>query len=258
MTKAKKQPAKSASNRVKAEPAPNKPAHTNLLVGTSLGAVLLAVVISFAPLTPFLVTAPLAYVLLKKTKLSEHQLVTAVFVRWSLTVFFTALVASSFVTDRVAGSFPFAGGAAENVVSFLSGGSAGPTAGFLYITVGAAIFIVAGLLSAGILAYLVWAAALGVSAAAAAVLYTHGNNIVQITLIALPPWQIALFAAGMFAAAPVGAFSRRYVYKKNPAGADWGDLRRYVLAAAGLFVLSLLLKLTVSGGYTALVRHWTF
>lgn len=257
MSNNKKQPPKPDPNRVKAESQRKKPAYTNLLVGTSMAAVVLALIVSFAPLTPFLATGPLVYVLLKKTNPSDHRAVCAVFLRWSLTVFFTALAASAFVTDRVASSFPLAARTAENVGSYLAGSSAAAPAGFVYLTAGAVIYVVAGFVSAGILGYLVWAAALGVSAVAAAVYYAHGSNVVQVTLIALPPWQIALFASGVFAAGPLSVFSRRYLYRKNAPATDWADLRLYVLAAAGLFVLSLLLKLTVSGIYTALVRRWT-
>jgi hypothetical protein len=180
-----------------------------------------------------------------------------VVLRWSLTTFFTALVASAFDTDRVAASFPFAAGAAAAMTAFITGSSASAPAGFLYITAGTAAFVLAGFLTVGIAGYVLWAGALGVSAAAAASVYALGNNVVQATLIALPPWQIALFAAFIYAAAPLGVVSRRYLYRKNEDGVGWENIRFYALTAAGLFLLSLLLRAAVSGVYLNLVRHWS-
>lgn len=257
MPKAKKPPARPQPKRAGSPPAKKIPAHTNFLVGTTLAASILSVIISFAPLTPVLVTAPLAYVLLKKAKLPDHRLVTVVVLRWVLTVFFTALVASAFATDRVADSFPFAPSAAAGMTALITGSTNSAPGGFLYITAGMAAFVLAGFFTSGIAGYVLWAGALGVSAAAAASLYTLGNNLVQVTLIALPPWQIALFAAFIYAAAPVTSASRRFLYRKNDVESGWENIRAYVLTASGLFVLSLLLRAAVSGFYLDLVRHWS-
>jgi len=257
MPKIKKPPTQPRPKTAAADARPKTPTHTNLLVGTTVAASILSVIISFAPLTPVLVTAPLAYVLLKRAKLPDHRLVTVVVLRWALTVFFTALVASAFVTDRVAASFPYAASAAAVMTALITGSTHSAPAGFLYIAAGMAAFVLAGFFTVGIAGYVLWAGALGVSAAAAASLYALGNNLVQVTLIALPPWQIAFFAACIYAAAPVTSASRRFLYRKNDAGNDWKDIRFYVLTAAGLFVLSLLLRAAVSGIYLNLVRHWS-
>lgn len=263
MAKTKKQTKSAKKNRSEAaapegvESRPKVTTETSRLVGLSIAAVVVAVVISFAPLTPLIVTAPLVPVLFKRSRTARHGAVTGMTVRWVISVFLTALVASAFVPDRVLDSFPYAVRSAENVRSWLTGLSSGSPAGYSYILGGMAAFVIASVVSAGVLGCVLWSIGLGTCAAAASYLYSQGINVVQITLVAVPPWQIALFAAGLFALAPAAAFSRRHVFRRGEDDLEWQPLRRHVYVAAGLFVLSLLLRLAVAGPYLALVRRWT-
>jgi hypothetical protein len=234
-----------------------KPSRTGLLVGLSIASVVIAVVISFPPVTPLIVTAPVVPALVRKTREADYRAVVGVSWRWAVSLFATALTASAFVPDRVSHSFLFAVRASEDMQGWLTGIAAGPPAGYVYIAAGTAAFVVVSVLTVGVLGCLLWSIALGASAVAAASLYAQGNNIVQITLIAVPPWQIAQFASGLFLLAPAAAFSRRAVFRVSGDGLEWRGLRRYALVAAGLFVLSLLLRLTIAEPYLALVRHWT-
>jgi hypothetical protein len=263
MVKTKKQP-KSLKRKPRGsdatppdEASPKKSSQTSMLVFLSIVAVVIAVVISFPPLTPLIVTAPVVPALFKRTNAADYRAITSVVFRWAISLFATTLAVSAFVPTRLSDSFPFAARASENTMSWLIGASKGAPAGYVYIVVGMAAFVVVSVLSVGLLGTVLWSIALGASAVAAVSLYAQGHNIVQITLIALPPWQIALFASALFALAPAAVFSRRLVFRRCDNEFEWQVLRRYTLIAGGLFALSLLLRLMVAGPYLALARHWT-
>ncbi len=227
------------------------------MVGSSIAAVLIAVVISFPPVTPLIITAPVVPAFIKKTRAADCRAITGVSWRWAVSLFATVLAASAFVPERVSNSFLFAVRASENMHGWLTGIATGAPASYVYIVAGMATFVAVSVLSAGVLGCVLGSIALGASAVAAASLYAQGHNIVQITLVAIPPWQIALFASGLFIVAPAAMLSRRAVFRLSGDGFVWHDVRRHTLVAAGLFVLSLLLRLAIAGPYLALVRHWT-
>jgi hypothetical protein len=226
------------------------------LVGLSLAGVLLSIVISFPPLSPFLSTLPVVKPLLGRVRAKKYDAATAVFVRWALTVYLTVLVSAAFVRDRMLASFPFAADAASAVEQALTG-SGGPPAGPVYIVVGMLAFAVLGAVSVGIAGCLLTSVALGAAAASTAVLFTHGNNVLLIALVALPPWQWALLVAGAFSFAPAAAWGGWRLLRLVDEEPDRTWLTRRALIVAGLFVLALLLRLTLAFPYLSLVRHWT-
>ena len=99
--------------------------------------------------------------------------------------------------------------------------------------------------------------ALGTAAAGAAVLYTHGNNVVLITLVALPPWLWALTAAAIVSFPPAVAAGSRRLYRGAAPEFDTAGLKRTSLIVAVLVAAALLMRLLLAGPYLSLVRHWT-
>jgi hypothetical protein len=234
-----------------------KPSQNGLTIALTIAAVVVAVVIAVPLLTPVIVTAPIIKLLVEKTRTGDQRAVTSGVLRWVISVFATTLVVSAFVPERVSDSFPFAANASEHMISWLAGSASTPPASYGYLFAGMAAFLTACLLSVGILGSLLWSITLGTSAVAAASLYAAGYNIVQITVIALPPWQISLFASALFVLAPLASLSRRIVFRKCENDFEWQVWRRHALVAGSLFLLSILLRLTIAGPYLALARHWT-
>lgn len=226
------------------------------LVGLSLAGVVLSIVISFPPLSPLLTTLPVVKPLLGRVRAKKYDAVTAVFVRWALTVYLTVLVSAAFVRDRMLASFPFAADAAGAVEQALAG-SGGPPVGLVYIAVGLLAFAVLAAVSVGIAGCVLASVALGAAAASTAVLFTHGNNVLLIALVALPPWQWALLAAAAFSFAPAAAWGGWRLLRLVDEEPERTWLTRRALIVAGLFALALLLRLTLASPYLSLVRHWT-
>lgn len=226
------------------------------LIGLGLLGVLLSIVVSFPLLSPLLTTAPIARPLLRRLRAGEHAPATGAFLRWAATIFLTVLVSTAFVRDRVLSSFPFADVAARAAEQMLAG-SGGAPAGFVYIVTGFIAFVVLCAASYGIAACLLASIALGTSAVTAAVMYTHGNNVLLITLVALPPWQWALFAAATVAFTPAAMAGGSKLYGIGARELDREWIRRRAIIVSVLLVVALLSRLLLANPYLALVRHWT-
>jgi hypothetical protein len=226
------------------------------IVGTSILAVVCSLVVSFPPLSPLLTTAAIVRPLLRRVRSGDSGAVTGALWRWALTVFLTILVSAAFVRDRVLDSFPFAAQAARTVEAAISGSGDAPF-GVVFILAGFVAFLVLSAVSYGVAGCVAASIALGTAAAGAAVLYTHGDNIVLVTLIALPPWLWALIAAAVVSFATAVAAGSRKLYGGTAVEIDGDHLKRSALIVAGLMVAALLARLLLASPYLSLVRHWT-
>ena len=232
---------------------------TGRLIGLSLAAVVIAVVIEFPVLTPLITTAPIAWIVIRK--LRAGRLVTAGLVlRWALTVFLTALVSMAFVWDQTIASFPYAASAVSAMRQALAG-AAGPPVGYVFLTLGMVLFVGLCVLSAGILGFVAGSVALGASAAAAAVLYRSGDNIFQLLLVTVPWWQLAFYAAAILAVPPLVLISRATVLRWLPASGktvfEWRRTTKGFAIAGALWLGAILLRLALASSYLHLVNRWT-
>jgi hypothetical protein len=183
--------------------------------------------------------------------------VTGAFWRWALTVFLTTLVSAAFVRDRMVSSFPFAERAARALEQAVAGSGTAPATGLVEIVVGMAAFLVLSAVSLGIAGCVLMSVALCTAAAAAAVLFTHGNNVLLIALIACPPWLWALFAAATLAFVPALSFGGSKWFGIGASLMESDRFKRRAVIAGGLFVLAVLLRLLLASPYISLVRLWT-
>jgi hypothetical protein len=226
------------------------------LIGLTLVGTVLSLVIAFPPLSPLLLTAPIVRPLLRRVRGGKHGAATSAFWRWALTVFLTVLVSAAFVRDRMLTSFPFASQASKVMDQVVSNAGTAPL-GFAEIVLGMAAFVALAAASLGIAACVLMAVALGTAAAAAAVLFSHGNNVLLIALVACPPWQWALLAAAVMVFVPAVAVGGARFYGIGPGVTDNDGLRRSAIIAGGLFLLAVLSRAVLAGPYIALVRSWT-
>jgi hypothetical protein len=226
------------------------------LIGLTVLGTVLSVAIAFPPLSPLIVTAPVIQPLRRRVRAGERAAVSAAFWRWALTVFLTVLVSTAFVRDRVFSSFPFASQAAVAMEQAIAGAGSAPV-GITHIVVGMVAFLGLATASLGIAACVLMAVALGTAAAAAAVLFTHGNNVLLISLVACPPWLWAAFAAATIGFAPAVAAGGIKWFRVGADMVDYEWLKRRAVIAGGLFLLAVLLRLIAAGPYLSLIRLWT-
>jgi hypothetical protein len=226
------------------------------LIGLTLLATVVSLVVEFPPLSPLILTAPAVRPLWRRIRGGNHRDVTGAFWRWALTVFLTILASSAFVRARVLDAFPFASQASEAMGEAIRGAGGAPV-GFGELILGLTAFVLLAGGSLGIAACVLMAVALGASAAAGAVLFTHGINVLLIALVACPPWQWAVLVAAvlLFVPAVVEGGSRFYGITAQDKDRRW--MKRNAAVAAGLFLLALLLRLALAGPYLSLIRNWT-
>lgn len=224
------------------------------LVGATIAAAVVAVVIGVAALTPLIIAAPMVFVALR-TEVPGTNL-RARLVRWFLTAVLSIGVLSVFVGERAVASLPFSTAMSQQLTRWLAAGETGDPVSAL-ILAGAFVVAVGGsLVSRGVIGVIV----LGVGACAVAlhatVVYGDAHNIIQITLVAITPWTLATTAALMIAI-PESAAASRKVLGGATGGPDWTQLRHPAMVCAGLIVVAVLLRLLVAAPYAALVRRWT-
>jgi hypothetical protein len=226
------------------------------LAGLGFAAVVLSVMVSFQPLSPFLVAAPAVWPLRRRIVAGQPESATGGLIRWAVSVFLSILVCAVFVKDRVLSSFPFAGAAADLAERMLAGESVAP-AGFLYIVAGLAGFVALSAVSLGIGACMLASVAIGAAAGVTIVLYVHGTNLLLITLVALPPWQWLMFAAAVLLFAPAAGTGARLIYRKQTETADGNRVKRQLYTAGALVLISVLVRTVLAGPWISLVRMWT-
>jgi hypothetical protein len=227
------------------------------LIGITMLGVVLSLVFAVPPLSPIFTTLPVVRPLLRRVRAGERAAATGAFWRWALTVFLTTLVSGAFVRQRMLSSFPFADQAARAMEQVLAGSGGAAPAGLAEIIVGLAAFLLLSAASLGIAGCVLMSVALGAAAGAAVVLFTHGNNVLLIALVACPPWLWALLAAAVLSFVPALTFggSRWFGIVASMMDRDW--LRRRAIMSGGLFLLAILLRIVLTGPYLALVRLWT-
>lgn len=223
------------------------------VVGLTLAGTVLSLAIAFPPVSPLLLTAPVVKPLIRRVRGAG---VTSLIWRWALTVFLTVLVSAAFVFDRMLSAFPFAAPAAEAMERALAG-TGGAPAGLMEIVLGVIAFAVLAAASMGIAACVLLSIALGTAAAAAAVLFVHGNNVLMIALVACPPWQWSIFVAAILLFTPAVDAGRAKLLGIPGAIDKRQRLERRAIVGAGLILISVLLRLILSGPYLDLIRRWT-
>ena len=255
-TRQKKRPGGTTPPSSPPSPAALRTARENgRMIGLTVAGVVLSVAIAFAPLSPLLVTAPVVRPLLRRVRKGDGAAATGALWRWALAAFLTILVSTAFVRERVFSAFPFAPQAARAMEQAIAGG--GAPVGLEVIVVGMIAFAGLAAASLGIAACLLMSVALGTAAAAASVLFTHGNNVLLISLVAFPPWLWSLLAAATLGFVPAVATGASRWYRTGAELMESDRMKRRAIIAGGLFLLAVLLRLTLAGPYLALVRHWT-
>jgi hypothetical protein len=213
-------------------------------------AVVVSVLVGVAWLTPVIVTAP--YVLYLRRVPSTGGL----FRRWAITVLVATAVAASFVPWHTFESV-LMGHSMPHQTRLWMRGEAGPPLGARFMLVTGVLYAVAALAGAGVGGALVFSAALSINAVYAVNLTANGFNLVQVALVAIPPWQWC-FLAGLYVLfEPLAAISRRRVIRRGSAGGAAGASTRTIAIGVGLVAVAVLLRLVATGAYTALVRRWT-
>jgi hypothetical protein len=257
-----RQPAVSGDPTTGSSTAENKAASSpatsaeNLVVGAGILSVFLSILIAVKVITPLLLTAAIFPFFLHAMQKGRHSRAVRLTARWAITVFVCVVIAGGFVSARAEKTFPYAGQSVDAIEDWIAGTTDTPPADFKMLVGGGLAFALAAAVSGGALGFILASLALGGSACGSAFLFQQGDNIFHIVLIAVQPWLLCLFAAGIFLVVPA-AFPLLQRLPQTTAPADRRSLLRLACLGAGLFLLSILLRLTTAGAWKSLTERWT-
>ena len=229
----------------------------NTLVLMTIGSVLLAAIFGVGIISPLFFTAavfPFFYTAIVR---NDHRAGVVIVFRWAIALFVTLLVVGVFVPDRIGSALPMATNTATALETWIRDPGVPPPANLNYILWGMLAFTVASVLSGGLLGFLIGAVALGGAAYSALHVFRHGINIIQISLVAVPVWQLSLFVAGAFVMVPLSVFMYERFFNVEKRPQDWDLLRNYMYVGASFFVLSIVLRYATAGVWRELVEQWT-
>ncbi|MFH1755335.1 MAG: hypothetical protein ABIA59_06485 [Candidatus Latescibacterota bacterium] len=262
MTVTRQQPAQSGGSPTvspgSAEKPPPSPALSadNLVVGASMLSVLLSILIAVKILSPILLTAAIFPFFIHVMKKGRHRRAAILTARWAITVFICVVITAGFVSDRAEKSFPLAKTSVDVIEDWIAGTSDTPPADFKLLVGGIFAFVAAAAVSGGALAFVLASLALASSACGSAFLFLQGDNILHILLIAVQPWLLCIFAAGIFLVVPSASLLlKRCMAEPVPAGNK--PLRRYIYVGTALFLLSIGLRIFTAGTWRAFTERWT-
>jgi hypothetical protein len=227
------------------------------MVLATIASVIIAALIGIRPLSPLLFTAtvfPFFYASLRR---SDYHVATFLVIRWALALFVTLGIVGVFLPDRLGAALPLSESAVRTIERWITEPQSPPPADTGYILLGSLVFLAGSFLSGGLLGFIIAAVALGGAAYAALFVVRHGFNIFQVSLVALPVWQLSLFIAGALLLVPASVFVfERFLHVERRSEAR-ARLKYNVVAAAGFFALSVLLRYAAADAWRSLVEKWT-
>lgn len=206
-------------------------------------------------ISPIVASAPILYVMSRSRPRPDATATRRLTLRWTVALLLTIMVASAFLPDRTLASVPFGPGVQASVGEWMAG-LRGPAESVWWLAAAAVVYVALALASAGVVGWLALAVFVGMAAIHAAFVYEHGHNLLQVTLVALSPWQWAFLGGAVLLAAPLANFSRSRIFGRSGAGPTAVE-RRQALIGAGLLVVAILLRAALAGPYTWLVQRWT-
>jgi hypothetical protein len=229
----------------------------NVMVILTISSVILSAAIGFRWLSPILHVAAVFPFFSAAMKRHKHHGSLALAVRWAAAVFVTTIVVGIFVPGRVGASVPFAQLTTAALANWVRFPDAPPPADYAYLLWGIVGFLLATLVSGGLLGFVLASVALGHAALGALFLFRYGENVIQITLVAVPLWQWGIIAAAIFMLVPTSLpFFQRYVRIKRVVE-DRAVLRDFMYMGGALVIASLLLRVVTAGPWRTILREWT-
>ena len=165
--------------------------------------------------------------------------------RWAVAVLCTMAAMSALAGERAVRSVPLGAQAAASARAWLEG-TAGPAPSWLMMAGWVILLLATAIPLRGVLAGVVLAHALAISAIHASVVFAGSSNLLHAAIVALPIWT-ALFLIGMIVILdPLAAGGIAGV--RDPQS-PW---RRHVMTGALLLVLAFIMRFALAGALTRL------
>ena len=229
----------------------------NMMVVLTIVSVILSIAIGLSWLSPVLQVAALFPFFAAAMKGHHHHRSLALTVRWTGVVFATTVAVGVFVPDQVGQSVLFARLSTATITNWLGATDAPPPADFRYLLWGIAVFLVATLLSGGLLGLLLTSITLGNAAVGALFFFRYGSNVIQISLVAVPLWHWGLIGAAVFMLVPASLPFFERLVKIERVAEDRRVLANFMYIGGAFLVTSMLLRLATADLWRNILREWT-
>jgi hypothetical protein len=234
---------------------PEKPGNT--MVMATIASVVVAALFRVDVVSPLLFAAAVFPFFYGAMRRNDHRSGVALVFRWAVTLFVSILVVGVFIPDRLGAALPLSEEAVRTLEIWIRKQGTSPPGDLGYLLWGMFAFLVASLVSGGLLGFIIGAVAIGGAAYGALFVCRNGLNILQIGLVAVPIWQLCAFVAGAFLLVPMSVFVFERFFHIEKRAEDWEKLRHYMYVGAGFFGLSVALRYIAAGVWRALLERWT-
>ena len=173
---------------------------------------------------------------------------TASTVRWALAVWCTMAAMSALTGERAVRSVPFGAAAAASARAWLEG-TAGAAPSWLLMAAWAVLMVATAIPLRGVIASVVLAHALAISAIHASVIFANSSNLLHASFVAMPIWT-ALLLVGMMLL--LDSFAMGGISSLRDAQTP---TRRPLMIGGLLILLAFATRVALAGPLTALAHR---
>ncbi len=169
-------------------------------------------------------------------------------IRWCIAVWCTTAAMSALAGERAVRSVPFGAQAVMSARAWLEG-SGGATPSWIMMAAWAVLLVATSIPLRGVIASVVLAHALAISAIHASVIFANSTNLMHASVVALPIWTAFLLVGMILLLDPLAAGGIALL--RDPQAPS----RKRVMTGAVLVLLAFLTRFALAGVLTAIARR---
>lgn len=173
---------------------------------------------------------------------------TASTVRWAIAVWCTMAAMSALAGERAVRSVPFGAESAASARAWLEG-TAGAAPSWMLMAAWPVLMVATAVPLRGVVASVVLAHALAISAIHASVIFANSSNLLHASLVAMPIWTALLLIGMMLLLNPLASGGMALLREPQV------HRRKHVMTAAVLILLAFLTRFALAGLVTNLAHQ---
>gem|GEM_PF-5340256 len=216
----------------------------------------LAALINVGFLTPLFNAAVIFPFFAAALKKGDSKSAFKMSVRWAVASFMFFSLLSLFFPGRAESIIPFSRPSLEATLAWLSGGTPQAPPSPVAVILSLAVLFSASVLSCGIAGLIMISSAAGVAAWNFTFMARHGDNIIHMVFLGLPPWVIAYLISALFLVVLGGDIFSNRVFSLSEKGKR-NRIKHFVLPGLILLLASLALNALLGNIWNDLISGCT-
>lgn len=177
-------------------------------------------------------------------------------IRWAVAVWATGAAMAALAGERVARAIPWGVSSSDATRAWLEG-SGGATPSWPTMIAWLLVFVIASASLRGVLAPIIVAHALLITAVQAAVVFAQSSNILAAGIVALPLWSGLLLCGMLLLLDPLAIWGASRPWRVRDTTLGSPASRRRLQVGVGLVVAAFLARLLLAGPVTDVLRRLT-